>query len=672
MVSSGGSTPSTGEGSVGNGSGSDDVSGPDPTGSTASSSQPIPSVSVSSSGGALTSGTAGDPDRSTDGQQSGYSASQESTASNTTTTEQAVPAAGAAIATPVRSVEPVTSVAAVTTAATSLGEATDAAPDPVTLLQSDHVVVHTMSTIPIVPTTLGVGGGDDPDFIGGPAVSDPPVDVEDLSARIDSVPDAGSDPSLASLRIVTSVLAAALAPFVVPVPGSPVQEPTLWAIFAWARRQSERNMLSQRPGLVTATRPTELVGPIPEPATATVDRIEQVTGRVTGRVSLAREPDGSTYALGGQIDRRLGTVTVDGATGQWTFTPTTASRLAARLSRADDAAAFSVVGSDGTTVDVSAPVVPAEAAVTDTIDVGKGLTYGLAVVGDRLYVLNSTCDSAGNGFVKMIDTSTKAVAGYIQVGSMPFALAVSGHSLYVGNAGDGTVSVVDVATNRVVDRIDVGATPFGLEATDHRLYVADHAGTVSVIDLTDNTEIARIPIDGDPFGVAATADRVYVTDYVGGTVAVFDQATNTAYDTIEAPGTNPVGVTGYPYFAAVVGGRLYVANSATNALTIVDKSVKTVVDVDPVTRAVDAIPSGAAPVDIIVRGDRLYVSNVNCGTVTVIDVATNQPVETIRVGIAPGLMAATPDGRTIYVADVMDGTVRVITSVHPEVDDSAR
>jgi YVTN family beta-propeller protein len=158
---------------------------------------------------------------------------------------------------------------------------------------------------------------------------------------------------------------------------------------------------------------------------------------------------------------------------------------------------------------------------------------------------------------------------------------------------------------------------------------------------------------------------------VGGTVAVFDQATNTALDTIEAPGANLVGVTGYPYFAAVVGGRLYVVNSATNALTVIDRSVSTVVDVDPVTRAVDAIPGGAAPVDIIVRGDRLYVSNVNCGSVTVIDVATNQPVETIGVGIQPGLMTATLDGRTIYVADVMDGTVRVITSVHPEVYGSA-
>ena len=88
--------------------------------------------------------------------------------------------------------------------------------------------------------------------------------------------------------------------------------------------------------------------------------------------------------------------------------------------------------------------------MTGTIDVGDGLTYGLAVVGDRLYVLNSSYDAAGNGVVKMIDTSTRTVVGSIEVGSMPFALAASDRRLYVGNADDGTVSVVDVATNRVV------------------------------------------------------------------------------------------------------------------------------------------------------------------------------------------------------------------------------
>jgi YVTN family beta-propeller protein len=529
------------------------------------------------------------------------------------------------------------------------------------------MVVHRLSTVPDVSRMVTVDGAPREELTPtGDATS-----ARTLSVRTNSVTDSGgSDPPFAPLRIVTGVLAAALAPFVVPVPGGPVQEPTLWAVFAWARRQSERTLLDDTSRSATATRQTEMVDAVPGLITATVEEIDPVTGRVTGRVNVVDELDEVTWTLAAQVDRRLGAATVDRASGRWTFTPNPLARLAARLGRSDDVAAFSVVASDGTTVDVSAPVAPAEAAVTDTIDVGEGLTYGLAAVGDRLYVLNGAYDPGGNGSVTMIDTSTGAVAGFIEVGSMPFALAVSGGTLYVGNAGDGTVSVVEVATNRVVGRIDVGAIPYGMEVTGDRLYVVDHAGTMSVIDLNDNTELTRIAIEGDPFGVAATADRVYVTDYAGGTVAVFDQATNAAFDTIGTPNVDPIGATGYPYFAAVVGGRLYVVNSATNVLTVIERSVDTVVDIDPLTRAIDSIPSGAAPADIIVRGDRLYVSNVNCGAVTVIDVATNRPVETIRVGIQPGLMTATPDGRTIYVADVMDGTVRVITSVRPEVDGS--
>ena len=457
-----------------------------------------------------------------------------------------------------------------------------------------------------------------------------------------------------SLSVITGVLAAALAPLVATLPGSAADEAALWAVIAWTRRQFERGTLDPKRGLLADPQQTEKIDDDGAAPRAVVDGIDRVTGRVSGRLEVGDDGSGGlTYTLVEPIDRRVGVVGVNGRTGTWTFTPRQVTRLAAQLSLAGGVVPFAIALSDGRTVQVRAPVDPAEAAVTDTITVGDGLTYGLAAVGDRLCVLNGSGDAAGNGSVKIIDTSTKAVVGSVEVGSMPFALAVRGRSLYVGNADDGTVSVVDVAAVKVVDVIDVGANPFGLDVTGDRLYVADHAGTVSVIDLNDNSEMVRIPIDGGPFGVAATADRVYVTDYAGGTVAVVDRATNTAVDQ----------VAGYPYFAAVIGDRLYVANSATNALTVIDGSMTSVVDLAANVRAVDAVPSGAAPVDIIVRGDRMYVSNVNRATVTVLDVATNQPVETIEVGIQPGLITATPDGRTIYVADVMDGIVRVISSV---------
>ncbi|MBJ7337602.1 hypothetical protein [Mycolicibacterium sp.] len=648
VVSPGGSTPPAGAGSVDAGSGPDVTSGPDrasgstaSTGSAETASEPAPGVIVRSSGGALTS-------------------------------DEQEQFAGAQRSDP----QPVESQSPAGTEATSVAAAGRVRPRgheavaenafrvsvPVVRMASQPMV-PAMSEIPSPTAPLDVVAGDRAFSLGHE-----PVAVNAMAVPRGLAPVDPRRPIETSLQTFTGALAAALAPFVLPLPGVPLDEPALWAVLAWTRRQFDGHALVGRLSPAALPRQTEQIATdeATDTAGATVDRVDRMTGRVTGRVNLVGERDGLDYELVKPLDQRVGVVTVDGATGRWTFTPHQVARLATYL---DDGVVvtFGVAASNGRATVVNVPVDPAEAVVTDTIETGDGLTYGLAAVGDRLCVLSGSDGPAGNGRVKIIDTSTKAIIASVEVGSMPFGLAASGRSLYVGNADDGTVSVVDVASSRLVDVIDVGANPFGLEISGDRLYVADQSGTVSVIDLDDHTELARIPIAGDPFGVAATADRVYVTNYAGGTLAIVDRATHTAVD-MELS-ADPLDVGGYPYFAAVMGDRLYVVNSATNALTIVDGSVTTAVDVAPHTRAVDAIPVDASPVDVVVRGDRLYVSNVNSGSVVVVDVATNQPVENIGVGIAPGLMTATPEGRTIYVADVMSGTVRVITSVRHAAND---
>lgn len=306
----------------------------------------------------------------------------------------------------------------------------------------------------------------------------------------------------------------------------------------------------------------------------------------------------------------------------------------------------------------------AEAVVTDTIVVGGGLIYAMAADGDRLYVLNGSGALGDNGFVNVIDTSTNTVSSSIDAGSTPFDLVVGGDALYVSNVNDGTVSVVDPIGGTVSGVIEVGADPLGLAVSGDRLYVANGTGTVSVIDLHTNAEIAQIPTAEDPFGVVAEGDRLYVTNYGGRTVSVIDMVTNGIVETNSTvSGGDARHADGRSYFAAVVGGRLYVANSLTDSLTVVDGSASAVVDLHPTTSAVDSIPAGAAPVDVVACGDRVFVGHLSSGTIAVLDTGTNQIVETIETGIQPGLMTASPDGRTIYVADVMGGTVRVI-SVH--------
>ena len=47
--------------------------------------------------------------------------------------------------------------------------------------------------------------------------------------------------------------------------------------------------------------------------------------------------------------------------------------------------------------------------------------------------------------------------------------------------------------------------------------------------------------------------------------------------------------------------------------------------------------------------------------VTPVDIATGEPGTPIRAGRGPQALAMTPDGRTLYVADVLGGTVSVIS-----------
>lgn len=71
--------------------------------------------------------------------------------------------------------------------------------------------------------------------------------------------------------------------------------------------------------------------------------------------------------------------------------------------------------------------------------------------------------------------------------------------------------------------------------------------------------------------------------------------------------------------------------------------------------------SGATPI--------AYVSNYNGNTVSVIDTVTNNITATITVGYIPQGIAATPDGKKVYVLDDADSYVDYIgTNTNEAVD----
>ncbi|WP_051939903.1 GH92 family glycosyl hydrolase [Phaeacidiphilus oryzae] len=95
----------------------------------------------------------------------------------------------------------------------------------------------------------------------------------------------------------------------------------------------------------------------------------------------------------------------------------------------------------------------------------------------------------------------------------------------------------------------------------------------------------------------------------------------------------------------------YVSNYSDDTVTPVD------------TRTHDAgppIPVGGGPDGMAVAGGRLFVADNNTDDVTVVDTTTNAVLGRVAVGSVAADVAATPDGKTVWVSDFGDGTVQPI------------
>ncbi len=130
--------------------------------------------------------------------------------------------------------------------------------------------------------------------------------------------------------------------------------------------------------------------------------------------------------------------------------------------------------------------------------------------GRRLFV---TCENSGE--LVVIDTGLRKVVSSAKAGKSPFGVALSpdGSLLYVSNREDDNVTVFDAATVGVIRQIPVGNDPHGLitDETGRYLFVTN-LGTddVSVIDTRDFKEIKRLEAGRSPFGIALSPDHRFL------------------------------------------------------------------------------------------------------------------------------------------------------------------
>ena len=244
--------------------------------------------------------------------------------------------------------------------------------------------------------------------------------------------------------------------------------------------------------IVTVTVNPRNDAPSADPSYGAANDYGAMTGDINGS-----DIDGDTLSYSVDTAPTRGTLELDEATGEFTYTPDLAEQLRARTEPATDS--FVVMVNDGNggevPVTVTIGVPPATATVTTTITTGIGDgPYGVVThpTQPRVYVVNENSNS-----VSVIDTSTNSVIATIPAGSGPagVAIAADGSRLYVTNEDSDNVTVINTVTNQVVATVSVGDAPArAVVAPNGYLYVANFgSNTISVIDTATNSPVDLSP-----------------------------------------------------------------------------------------------------------------------------------------------------------------------------------
>jgi len=280
------------------------------------------------------------------------------------------------------------------------------------------------------------------------------------------------------------------------------------------------------------------------------------------------------------------------------------------------------------------------------------LSFALAVTaaGPKAYVGNFKDNS-----VSVIDTGTGQVVQTVPVSAGPHGMSATpdGRTVYVSGDGSSEVSVIDAATDRVTRKIEVGKTPHGLAMTpDGKLLLVGVYGEdrVALIDTSTQAIVATVPVP-KPHTIAIRPDGkvAYIASQEPGKFAlvVVDVATRSAVRTLPLEKTPRDLEFGYDSRA------LYFTMAGVNSIAVLD----------PVSdKIVAQIPTGASPhLANFFRGASAGTAVVQGpGELQLFDPATNMPLKAIAVGKQPHWMAATSDGKRIYVTNEGSNDVTVV------------
>ncbi len=282
---------------------------------------------------------------------------------------------------------------------------------------------------------------------------------------------------------------------------------------------------------------------------------------------------------------------------------------------------------------------------------------------------------------------TLEVIEEVPVGDDPRTLSFTPDSqtVVVANRGSADVTILDLADPRRFVQIMVGPMPYGVVTDGRYVFVAEFAlGNIAVIDLSDNSLLERLPVGPFPAGLAllpkggdddVRAGLLLVTHFFNGQVTALGLETLS----VEARASTGLG-TNLSQFLVVGpdGANAYLpqtrSNSTNTAMTF-DTTVFPVVNVldladfsllprDRITIDTADQPTSIPFAAALSPDDgRLFVVHAGSDDVSVIDLANNRGLAHINVGANPRGIAISPDGSTVYVNNVLDGTMSVIDTM---------
>jgi YVTN family beta-propeller protein len=246
-------------------------------------------------------------------------------------------------------------------------------------------------------------------------------------------------------------------------------------------------------------------------------------------------------------------------------------------------------------------------------------------------------------------------------------LSPDGQSLYVTDVANDRLLVFHLSGGRLSDEhaVHVGAQPVHMVASpDGRyIFVTNFSGaSVTVVDTTTWRVARTIATPAAPHSIVISPDGryAYVACYLGAAVAIIDIARQALVGAITLPSlARPYGLSisrdgHYLYTSDNFSGRLFTLDTITRrALT------STQVGLRPALIA--RSPDGAA----------LYVANGASHNLSILDIASNpaapRTIATTQLEGYPHGVSVTPDGRYVVVADTVSGAVDIVDALSHQV-----